>query len=414
MARFVVRRLVAMVLVLFADLGAHVRDLQRDPGRRPGACAWPGATPNHEQIERDPQGVGLRRAGLRPVRQDDGEGLHRRPRVLLHQLNVIDEIKKRIPRTFALAIGAAILWMVFATALGLFTAMRAGQFSDRFLTVLALVGISMPVFWIGALMNYYLGFKWGIFPNGGYVAVRGQPLGVVLPPDHALDGAVDAVHRRLLARSCARTSSTRSTTTTCAPRGPRGCPSARCMVQARAAQLDDPDRHAVGARLRRGARRRRDPHRDRLRPPGRGPVRRRVDRRARRAPGARHHDVRRVLHRAAEHGRGHRLRGARPEDPARRERRAAARGRGPRGLVRDRGGHGAGRRRRVVRPRAGRDPGDRRRVGLRQVGHGDDADGADPLAERRASEGTARVQGHRAGRRLATRSCARSAARRSR
>ena len=54
--------------------------------------------------------------------------------------------------------------------------MRAGQFSDRFLTVLALVGISMPVFWVGALMNYYLGFKAGIFPNGGYVAVHGEPV----------------------------------------------------------------------------------------------------------------------------------------------------------------------------------------------------------------------------------------------
>jgi peptide/nickel transport system permease protein len=53
---------------------------------------------------------------------------------------------------------------------------RAGRFSDRFLTVLALIGISMPVFWIGALMNYYLGFKWKIFPNGGYVPLTQDPL----------------------------------------------------------------------------------------------------------------------------------------------------------------------------------------------------------------------------------------------
>jgi peptide/nickel transport system permease protein len=85
------------------------------------------------------------------------------------QQNVIDELKDRAPRTFALAIGAAILWMAVSVALGLFTAVRAGRFSDRFVTLLALIGISMPVFWIGALMNYYLGFKWGLFPNGGYV-----------------------------------------------------------------------------------------------------------------------------------------------------------------------------------------------------------------------------------------------------
>jgi peptide/nickel transport system permease protein len=54
--------------------------------------------------------------------------------------------------------------------------MRAGQFADRFLTVLALIGISMPVFWVGALMGYYLGFKWQIFPNGGYVQLTQNPL----------------------------------------------------------------------------------------------------------------------------------------------------------------------------------------------------------------------------------------------
>ncbi len=87
------------------------------------------------------------------------------------QTNVWEEIRKGMPRTFALAIGAAILWMTLAVALGLYSAVRAGKFSDRVLTVLALIGISMPVFWVGALMNYYLGYKAGWFPNGGYVEI---------------------------------------------------------------------------------------------------------------------------------------------------------------------------------------------------------------------------------------------------
>jgi len=91
------------------------------------------------------------------------------------RLPVIEEIRKDIPRTFCLAIGAALLWMAVAVALGLYTAVRAGQLSDRFLTALALIGVSMPVFWLGALMNYFLGFKWGIFPNGGYVPFAQSP-----------------------------------------------------------------------------------------------------------------------------------------------------------------------------------------------------------------------------------------------
>ena len=85
-----------------------------------------------------------------------------------NQTNVIEEIRRGIPRTFALAIGAALLWFAAGVALGLFTAMRAGRISDRLVTVLALIGVSMPVFWLGALASYYLGFKAGLFPNGGY------------------------------------------------------------------------------------------------------------------------------------------------------------------------------------------------------------------------------------------------------
>jgi peptide/nickel transport system permease protein len=91
------------------------------------------------------------------------------------QLDVVDEIIKGIPRTLSLAVGAALIWFAFGVGLGLYTAMRAGKVSDTLLTVLALIGISMPVFWIGALMNHYLGFKWGLFPNGGYVEFTENP-----------------------------------------------------------------------------------------------------------------------------------------------------------------------------------------------------------------------------------------------
>lgn len=101
------------------------------------------------------------------------------------QLDVIEEIEKGVPRTLSLAIGAALLWMAVAVGFGLYGAMRAGSFGDKLITVLALVGISVPVFWLGALMNYYLGFKAGIFDDGGYVELTKDPVGwayhLVLP-----------------------------------------------------------------------------------------------------------------------------------------------------------------------------------------------------------------------------------------
>jgi peptide/nickel transport system permease protein len=89
---------------------------------------------------------------------------------------VRDEILQGLPRTLALAVGATILWMLAGVALGLLGALRAGRLSDRLLTVLALVGVSLPVFWLGALMSHYLGFKAGLFPNGGYVPFAEDPL----------------------------------------------------------------------------------------------------------------------------------------------------------------------------------------------------------------------------------------------
>jgi peptide/nickel transport system permease protein len=92
------------------------------------------------------------------------------------QTNVDDEIKRDIWPTVSLAVGAALMWMFVAICIGLYTALKAGKFADRFLTVVAMIGISMPVFWVGALMSYYLGFKAGIFPFGGYRKLTDNPI----------------------------------------------------------------------------------------------------------------------------------------------------------------------------------------------------------------------------------------------
>jgi peptide/nickel transport system permease protein len=175
MARFVIRRLVSMVLVLFAISVLTFLIFNVIPNGDP-ALRMAGRNPTKGQIE-----VIRRQWGFdQPVYVQYEKTMEKVFTGSLvsyvNQTNVVDEIIKGAPRTFALAIGAAIMWMVLATAIGLYTAIRAGKVADRLLTILALVGISMPVFWIGALMNYYLGFKWKIFPNGGYVPLTDDPI----------------------------------------------------------------------------------------------------------------------------------------------------------------------------------------------------------------------------------------------
>jgi peptide/nickel transport system permease protein len=175
MARFIVRRLLGMVLVLFAISVLTFLIFNVIPNGDP-ALRMAGRHPTQGQLEAIREQWGFDKPIYVQYAKTMQQIFSGDLVSYSNQINVVDEIRHDIPRTFALAIGAAIMWMAFATALGLYTAMRAGKFADRFLTVLALIGISMPVFWVGALMNYYLGFRWGIFPNGGYVPLTQDPV----------------------------------------------------------------------------------------------------------------------------------------------------------------------------------------------------------------------------------------------
>ena len=92
------------------------------------------------------------------------------------QLNVEQQIVQDLPPTLSLAIGAGIIWFFFGVVFGVLAAVRAGRLLDRALTVLSLIGVSTPVFFLGAMLSFYLGFKAGLFPNGNYVNITTSPL----------------------------------------------------------------------------------------------------------------------------------------------------------------------------------------------------------------------------------------------
>jgi len=92
------------------------------------------------------------------------------------QLEVDERILEGIPATFSLCIGAAAIWLFFGVLFGYLSAVRAGGALDKALTVFALIGISLPVFWLAALLLYYLTFQVELFPSGGYVPLTEDPL----------------------------------------------------------------------------------------------------------------------------------------------------------------------------------------------------------------------------------------------
>jgi peptide/nickel transport system permease protein len=106
-------------------------------------------------------------------------------------LNVVPAILAAAPVTFSLVFGAAILWVIGSIAIGLLMVKFKGTIVDPLLMVLALIGISMPVFWLGEVVNLITQdrlhdtflFSW--VPPLGYVPLTQDPwqwfLHLVLP-----------------------------------------------------------------------------------------------------------------------------------------------------------------------------------------------------------------------------------------
>jgi peptide/nickel transport system permease protein len=106
-------------------------------------------------------------------------------------IKVVPEIAAAAPATLSLVFGAAIIWVVMAIVVGMAAALLRGTVFDPLLMVLALIGISAPVFWLGqvaemitqgGLHSTFL-FSW--IPPPGYTAFTQSPSlwfrGLVIP-----------------------------------------------------------------------------------------------------------------------------------------------------------------------------------------------------------------------------------------
>jgi peptide/nickel transport system permease protein len=74
----------------------------------------------------------------------------------------------RITVTIQLALGAAVVWLLVGIPIGILSALRPRSIFDRAAMSFALIGISMPVFFIGPLAVYLLVYQWKILPSPGY------------------------------------------------------------------------------------------------------------------------------------------------------------------------------------------------------------------------------------------------------
>ena len=96
---------------------------------------------------------------------------------------VVPQVIQAAPVTLSLVLGAAVIWVLISIAMGLLAAVFRGTPVDAGLMILGLIGISMPVFWVGEVVNllsqsrFHDTFLFSWVPPLGYVPLTQSPIG---------------------------------------------------------------------------------------------------------------------------------------------------------------------------------------------------------------------------------------------
>jgi peptide/nickel transport system permease protein len=154
MVAFIVRRIIGLVVVLFAITVLVFLIFFATPGIDPSA-RLAGRNPSPATVAAVKHEFGLDRP--LPVRYALMMKRLFISRDLVsygnQALEVVPAIWAAAPVTFSLVIGAAVLWFVMSILLGLIAVTFKGTVVDPIIMILALIGISMPVFWLGEVVN---------------------------------------------------------------------------------------------------------------------------------------------------------------------------------------------------------------------------------------------------------------------
>jgi len=85
-------------------------------------------------------------------------------------------ITDRIPVTLSLALGAAVIWVTVGVGTGVLSALRRRSFFDRGAMMVALAGVSLPIYFTGLVSLALFAYTWKLWPNGvNYVPFTHNP-----------------------------------------------------------------------------------------------------------------------------------------------------------------------------------------------------------------------------------------------
>ncbi|MDQ6896199.1 MAG: ABC transporter permease [Actinomycetota bacterium] len=98
---------------------------------------------------------------------------------------VTEIVKAGLPVTASIALGAFLMWIISGVLFGIIAALNRGRWPDRLLVGLALIGYSLPTFFIGVLLLTFVSIKWQLWPLPQFTAFTESPVawaqGIFLP-----------------------------------------------------------------------------------------------------------------------------------------------------------------------------------------------------------------------------------------
>jgi peptide/nickel transport system permease protein len=191
MARYLIRRLLLTLPVLFGVATLVFLLIHLVPGDPAQTMLGEGASP--EEVARLRHALGLD-APLPGQFKAYFAGLFRGDLGMSFRYNtpVTTQILARLPNTAMLAVAAMLVAMAFAIPLGILAAVFRGKSLDHAAMTLALVGISMPNFWLGPLLAILFAVWLGWLPVSG----TGSLAHLVLPAV-TLGAALSAILARM-------------------------------------------------------------------------------------------------------------------------------------------------------------------------------------------------------------------------
>lgn len=180
MLQYIIRRLLwsVVMLLLITVIVFLIFFVLTPGGAREVAVRMSGKNPSPRNVQNAIERLGLDEPVYiqyknyvwnAVVHGDLGDDYH-------NNLPVTEQVFSHLPATASLAIGASIVWLMIGIPIGVISALKRRSLMDRGSMLFALVGVSIPTFWLGLMVVFLFDFRLNWYSVGDYARLTENPV----------------------------------------------------------------------------------------------------------------------------------------------------------------------------------------------------------------------------------------------